>query len=203
VTYAGFLLFSLCFLDALTPLDTRILSPLFVFGIPFVVSLIWRGRPPLWQSIMSAAAIVACSRGGAAFTLARQRHDLGYGYTGRAWRASPTLAWIDALAGDVRIYSNSPELIAFHNRRRARPLPIRFSPTSLQPNAELDRDVASLRTDLQRGATVIYFTRNPSAYLLSDTDLEWRYHIPALLRMPDGAIYGYRVEDLNAMITNK
>jgi hypothetical protein len=35
VTYCGFLLFSVMFIDALTPLDGRILSPLLVFGIPF------------------------------------------------------------------------------------------------------------------------------------------------------------------------
>jgi hypothetical protein len=224
MTYCGFLLFALCFLDALTPLDARILSPLFVFGMPLIVSLVWRVRTPfnsgnslaihdtldsetdaapvgtsksavrqahLWQGIVSAVVVAACSRGGAAFTLARQRHDLGYGYTSRAWRTSPTLAWIDALPRNVSIYSNSPELIAFHNRRAARPLPTRYSPTSLLPNADLDRDVAVLQTDLHRGAIVIYFTRNPRSYLLSATDLEQRYQLPARLRLPDGTVYGY------------
>ena len=105
---------------------------------------------------------------------------------------SRTLAWIDTLTRNVPIYSNSPELIAFHNRRDARPLPTKFSPTSLLANGDLDRDVALLRNELRRGAIVIYFTRNPRSYLLSDTDLEQRFHIPALRRLTDGAIYGYR-----------
>jgi hypothetical protein len=206
--YCGAVLLSLSLFDALTPLDARILSPALVFGGLLLVRTIWTiapngdtngpasaeqdragSRPPIRRIAASVALVAAYSRGGAALTLARRLHDSGYGYTSRAWRGSPTLAWAAAAPRGAVLYSNSPELIAFCTDRQALPLPTLYSPTTLLPNRDLPRDVVALREALRRGAIVVYFPDNPRSYLLSSADIERTCACAPALRFADGIVY--------------
>ena len=203
-TYCAFVFLSICLLDALTPLDGRILSPALLAAGLLALQWIWShsrrdgkdsgngasGVRP-WQWLVAGGLIVACGRGGSALSLARQRHDTGYGYTSRAWRSSPTLAWIESLPRGITIYSNAPDLIAFRCNRVTLPLPTKFSPTSLQPNAHLENEIDALNADLRNGALVVTFPGSPRSYLLSEHDLERACHVPQLFRFADGTVYGF------------
>ncbi len=246
VTYCSLVYFSLCFLDALTPLDGRIMSPVLICGGLYCLGSIWSsqsgagsapgqiaagaaqepsqsapaaeqsasrsarrppesapaaqpkqgsaeiasGPPRWWQWIATAALVLAAGRAATVLTVARQQHDAGYGYTSRAWRNSPTLAWIDSLPPGQVIYSNVPELIAFRNRRTAHLLPPRYNPTSRVPSARLADDIAALQAALRQGAVVVYFPSHAYPFLLSAADLERTWRIPVLLRLRDGVVYG-------------
>lgn len=210
ISYSGFVIASITFLDALTPVDVRMLSPAFVFAGIYVVGLIWSDRKASCRRMdgpdaavmasrrllgrriaLSAALLIGGSRFGAIVPFARLRHDSGYGFTGRAWRSSPTLAWIEAQPANCVLYSNTPELVAFRTRRTVIGLPARYSPTSFVPNPNLNREATALQKAVREGALVAFLPGEPHAYLLSADDLERSYHLPVLLRLPDGVIYGY------------
>ena len=195
-SYCTLVFVSMCFLDALTPLDARILSPVLIFGGLYLCAVIrplfaTRSRLLWRRAVLGVAAAAACVRSGAVVQLAKQGYDDGYGYSGRAWAGSPTLAWIDRLPSDTVLISNSPELIAYRTPRIARPLPRKYEPMSRIPNAALEEDTRELVRAVKRGALVVFFPANPHPYLLSSDDMEHKYGLPVRKRLPDAIIYGY------------
>ena len=164
-SYAAFLAFSISFFDANTPLDNRILSPVYVAGI--VLSLwLFQG---LCLALSARRALVAAAVAGlVAFMgaivvqgtrLVAASHAGGWGLSATSWQASPTLDRVRRLPETVLIYSNVPELIYLHTGRTATAIPRPLSAMNRQPNPDFGPQMGALEHTLtSEPSVVVYFT---------------------------------------------
>jgi len=201
ITYLLFLFVSISFIDAQTPLEGRILSPVYACGIILVVSvayktsqlrqrttIVWRGA----FLILSFVLIYLKATDANAFIA--YRHDNATGYTERMWVDSESIKYIKSLPETKTIYSNGVDAIQFLTRRAALRIPAKIDPGSGLQNPNFERDVEAMRNDLMdERAVIVYMDRITWRwYLPSKEELENVYHIPILARFYDGVVYGIR-----------
>lgn len=195
--YLAFLLYSISFVAANTPLDERILSPLFLFGSLLAISIAERATRLKYGPVLrwGLAGLFLLVVMGNSITLARTAGDFhknGAGILNRVRMDPETTQYINALPRERVIYSNGPDLITFLTGRPAVMLPRKISAASTLPNPDFGRELESLQTDLaQNKAVVIYLDRVTwRAYLPSRDELENSYHLPVLRLLQDGVVYG-------------
>ncbi len=197
-TYLGFLLFSISFIDFLTPLDYRILMPaimmLFLLVMLFIHEKIAQ-QPPSTRGKLGLAVVfvvfgVFYAQG--TYATIRRLHDHGVLYSGREWQESALLQEIAHLPPDTIIYTNAPDITRFVIGRTPDALPSKFNPNSLIPSATYPDEMATMRTAIvQRGAMIAYF---PSLVLSRDympTPEELQEEIPLVpvVTVADGVLY--------------
>jgi len=198
VSYAGFVVFSVSWLDASVPLDNRILSPLYVCGLVLAFWLLhsmllavepWRGaRLALVGLCLTMAGFLAGE--GVGWTAARARD--GAGYTSRAWRESETIRGVGRLPAQAVIYTNDPSALYFLARRSALRLPARTDPMSVRPNGRYEEQLSSAARDLAESrGYVVYLDRSKSAFghLPEEEELRRALGLRLLAECRDGAIY--------------
>jgi 4-amino-4-deoxy-L-arabinose transferase-like glycosyltransferase len=162
-TYVASLLFSISFLDALTRVDYRILTPLYPFTVLLAVSLVWnlskeRGGRLLRQVFLAASFFLIATQADRAIAHVSTTHRFGRGYTNETWRNSEGIRFAESLAERKIIYSNAPEAILFLAGREARMLPRPVSPNTLAPNRRLREELDKIRAETESGeAAVLYF----------------------------------------------
>jgi hypothetical protein len=160
--YAAFLAVSLSFFDAATPLDDRILLPVFVAGL--VVSLNLCGdaiasrRPLAVAAACGAILIVTVGQVAGGASAAAAGYERGLGFSSTKWQRSPTLAQVSALVPGALVYSNVPEAIYLRTGSDARPLPRRTIQVVKRPNEGFERELAEVSSTLrERCGVVVYF----------------------------------------------
>lgn len=143
VIYLSVLAASISLVDFATPLDYRILAPVF---IPLLIALTAAvaaelGRASLTPAMAGAlalllAAVLMCH---AAAALAWIRvSGTGYwaGYAGREWQQAGTMAWLNSQPQSAHIYTNGTEPIYLHTGRVASRLPVKSDEAaSLHPGS--------------------------------------------------------------------
>ena len=196
ISYLTFLVISISFLDAYTPLDNRILLPVFTSFLMVTVlvaaTVLPRQRQPAIRLTVFFFMALSLSLNSFYVVQEAQRiHREGLGYTSLAWRNSETITAVGNLDSDIRIYSNGPDVLRFWTGKDAQILPYRVFPTTLRPNEEYTAQ--SLEVCLavaNAGVYVVYFDKIDRRYLLTQKDLtsvcgEMRHQ-----KLEDGIIYG-------------
>ncbi len=199
VEYIVFLFLSISFVDAYTHLDSRILSPVYVFSIILVISVASsvihsRYRHRMWWGFVACFLVLICVHAvGARGSIAQFREN-GIGFTSRVWRSSESIEYSKSLPNGLAIYSNGSDLIYFLTGKRAVSIPLRVSPSTLLPNPDFEREIDAIRTKvLENKAVIVYFNNiNWRWSLPSREELEDNFLFPILHRLEDGVIYGIR-----------
>jgi hypothetical protein len=160
--YAAFLVLSLSFFDANTPLDDRILLPAFVaalvVGLDLCGEAVASRRRAAVVIVLGALLVVTTGQLVASARMAARGFDRGWGFSSRAWQESPTLARVGALPAGTVAYSNAPEIVYLHTGQAPRALPRRTRLVTRQPNEAFDRELAEVGRDLrERCGVVAYF----------------------------------------------
>jgi len=136
IIYIIFLFISLSLFDASTPINSRILSPVFVVGIILSILLIWRGLQKLESLALSLPIIIIVLAIGLVvynnFNLERMvvwkhRHR-GIGFTGHDWQTSETIEVIEGLKPEGVIYTNESFPVFFLTGRLTLPVPLKYDP---------------------------------------------------------------------------
>jgi hypothetical protein len=199
VIYIVFLVISISFFDAHTPLDDRILLPailaLTIAGITLVWSLsealtrrwIWHGFVVLALFSVSINAIPAIAR-------SVDIHKNGSGYTSRYWNQSEIIAYL-ADFPDVRtIYSNGPDVIDFLTGKKAVMIPAKVSAGTRKVNEDYEEKLNQMISECREGKALIVYFKGITWrwYLPSIEEVESTGNVPVLSRMQDGVICGTR-----------
>lgn len=195
--YGLFLLIAISLFDAATPLDDRILSPLFAWALIAVACAAHRvvtgPRRPFWTRalVLTGGMWLATAQLLRVVPWAIAAHGNGQGYTSTAWQQSPIIAQVRALPVPTRIFSNGDDAIYLLTGRLAERIPERISPTTTQANEHYESDLARWRSRLvESHGVVVYFTRiDWRSNLVSATDLRERLTLHALYDSADGTIY--------------
>jgi 4-amino-4-deoxy-L-arabinose transferase-like glycosyltransferase len=207
LVYPLFLAASLTFVDASTPLDDRILSPLLVSLLALAVLAfgeVWRnGRGPRWLRAVIGVAVA----GFLALTLyrgygavLRLRED-GQGYAARAWRESELMHWVRQLPGEVSIYSNELDAVYLQTGRQAFQVPIRWDPVREAPRDDYPEQLAAMRRRVQEeGAVLVLFATISGQQAFLPTEAELTDGLAEVFRSSDGAAYAGPPMELQGLI---
>lgn len=195
--YGAFLALSISLMDASTPLDDRIMSPVFV---PLLVIACWVlhmcisriGEGPVRKAAaaaLCAVALVAFVPRGTAWAVGRREHVPGY--LGRTWTESEVLDRLRALPEAAPLYTNDPRPIHLHLNRPARKVPVQYSPTALAANDEFLAELTRVRADLGTEGLLVYFDRSKDVFdsLPAEETLVQELGLERVADCADGAIY--------------
>ncbi|MEP6388859.1 MAG: hypothetical protein ABJ056_02950 [Halioglobus sp.] len=180
IFYIIFLFFSISFFDFYTPIDNRILAPIYPLILAaFAYSIRLRPRQ-LHNSLglASFALLLITSLLGAASVLSTTSglSQTGSGYLSKDFRGQDILPKL-ARTKSQKIYSNSPETIDFYLDRTAKSLPATFNPVSNQTNTDWQASYQQLFSEVREGeAILVYFN-----------GFSWRGYFPPLSYLEDEA----------------
>ncbi|MED5261924.1 MAG: glycosyltransferase family 39 protein [Myxococcota bacterium] len=193
--YFVFLLFSITFIDFYTPLNYRILAPVFVcvvfFSLPVLENASQRTQTQKW--VLALLVLVGFSYLVSFAQRSEEYFRQGNHYTSEAWIESPTLSWVQNFPLEGQVYTNGPDPIRLHHRRYNGlfMLPARVEVTSQQVNPEFSRDMEELHLKLRNGrAVVVYFDTIERRSLPSANDLLSRFSDIPSRRFEDGLVIG-------------
>jgi 4-amino-4-deoxy-L-arabinose transferase-like glycosyltransferase len=187
-SYLAFLIFSISFVSATTPIDNRILAPIYVALVATLVA-ISLARLPDVASILSfclLAIVIGLHLNRATAWLA-ESHSSGPGrlYASQEWRGSPVIQYVRSLPDDATIFSNGPDAIYLLANRISKDIP--RTPMT-------DADIAELNAGLHEGnAHLVYFAlitwRDDFPRL---EELKRRLNLRVDLDATDGQVLGVR-----------
>ena len=197
--YVLFLFLSISFVDASTPADARILSPVFILLLLAVISLVWSGSGALrsWKvrlgfglllpMLFASNALRAVSL---AVEIRREGNDASY--AGLSGRDSECLAVLKSLPDSVRVYTNGfATLRLLTHRETVFMVPRKTDPYTLQPNRSFKEEVEAMRRDCRDNrAVLVYLTAVHRPHLLTQVEAESFCSLPVLRRLTDATVYG-------------
>jgi len=171
-SYTAFLLFSISFFDANTPLDDRILSPIFVALIillPYFVYLLLQQTNKIFT--VKVSVIIVTLFFSAAYLLNgisifKESFNQGLGFSSLDWKDSEFVDQINRLHADTTVYSNAPYAVYILSGKSALSLPKQFLSMNQQLNEEYETSMAEIGSVIhQSGGAIVFFdlfSRNPS-----------------------------------------
>jgi hypothetical protein len=196
VVYGLFLLASVSLVDANTPFDERLLSPLFVAILVISVFALatvqgaGRGARLVRAAIVIAGALFSLLSLKASSTAALEAYRNGIGFNQLEWRGSPTLAHLSELPEVTRIYANAPEAVYLLTGRSALQIPKRANLVTRQSNERFQDEVMEMGAALaEEGGVIVYLRRVQSASLPTEQELRDLLSLEPLYHGDDGAIY--------------
>ena len=193
--YGLFLLVTLTFADANTPLDERILAPLLVSGYLGLVYAIRRSLRLFPRPLPAIIAFMTLSLGlwGLGnnalqdYRQVAQAHANGIGFNSPVWQNSASIKALATLPANQAIVSNSPEMVYLLTSRAAAPLPRRRALTSGKPNPNFESEILQLKDQLsQQKVVVMYFKNISSQNTLDITALQAWLEPQTVIEQTDG-----------------
>jgi hypothetical protein len=202
IIYPIFLIFSISFFDAYTPLDERIFSPEF---IPALILAIWiinaavqslKKPRPLNLSIRAVLIAIALyiSFGWImeAIAFSNMNHITGFDVNGAARDSRIALA-LKFMAPDTLIYSNAPDIIYPLTKMHSWWFPWKGSLSSTLQNADYLNNMKQMGDQLrQAGGVLVFFYTVERPYLPTEDELNQMLPLKIIFKNDDGVIYGVK-----------
>jgi len=186
--YIAFIVFSISFFDAHTPLDQRILYPAYVFffiGIVLMYHRIVQTFPQLWVRIALPAAVLffCIQQFPAQQYFLTKAIENGLGYASKQWVQSDTLHWLRKMPLATVIYTNGPDPITIFTGRASTMLPNHTNPGTRRKNEKFDAEFKQMQEVLcNEHGVIVYFQ-----------SVNWRWYLPTLHdlseKLPLGLVY--------------
>ncbi len=193
--YVAFLLISISFVDANTPLDNRILSPVCGFALVIITQLLagFFNTPKMrswWFLPVTIFILILGVYSSRSFSQISSAREHGLGYSTPVWQNSELINQLKTISPETAIYSNVPEAIVLFARHPAARLPRIFNLSAQQINPEYSAEMEQLGEMMANGqAVIVYFDyperqTNPGLKDIQEI-LDLQLHI----RAADGEIY--------------
>ena len=199
VCYFVLLFISISFLDAKTTLDWRLLSPGFVLLTVAAFSAVWTisqslKKPLVWWCFLVLIALFISMKIPDSVQSVAAFRTTGLGYTSKDWRHSQTVAFVQSLGGDQKIYSDGADVIGFLTEKDVPYFPEKYDPYTKSVNPLYDKEIADMCADTRASkALVVYIYSIPlRAYLPTKIELESACQLPVLQSFADGMVYGVK-----------
>ncbi len=176
----GIYLFSLfvsrSFFDSSTRWEQRILSPLYIVSALLALIVIWNGLQLErfhWRKIPAAVFLLLILGGylPASVGFLNQNRLEGVGFTGPAWRNSPTMQVLKRFPPDSIFYSNNSTAIYFVLGVAANGIPERYDGVKAQIRPDYAENLAKMRQGLEEPNTALVIF-NPYRDVLENPPLE-------------------------------
>jgi hypothetical protein len=160
VWYSGMLVLTLFAVDATTPIDQRILSPVYVSIIILAVLSLasWDGWARVGWARLAVPALVGAiiiSYGARSAFVLRALQAGQRGFTNPGWVSMGTLDAIRDLPSDILIYTNNLEALEFFYGRGGTIIPFSVDAVTRLPVAPYESWLGQMRERLRAGAAVL------------------------------------------------
>ena len=195
LVYPLFLITSLSLVDANTPLDQRILSPLFIFALfPAIFGL------GAWQRILAnrrfarllpvaCVAVFALSHGAWSYSLAAKSAREGIGFNGLRWRDAGLIQVLREIPAGQPVYSNSPDAVFFLTGREAKRLPTAFHAMTQAANPHYRAEMSRVGQELAAGGGLVYLDLGGASARLRVETLVRELHLVPRWNFAAGTLY--------------
>jgi hypothetical protein len=198
LTYLAFLVVSISFFDAVTPLDHRILSPVFVSGALLVLCTAHRllrigpGTRAVRGIFAAACVLFAAAQSVRGTQMLVGVHGAGKGFTGSRWRQSPMILRVRGLPETTPVYTNAPSALYFMTGRPVRAIPLKADGTSTVLNADYPSQITAMGEDIRAGGAVVVYLGGlaQSWYVPSESELRKELSLRVLVSGEEGIVYG-------------
>jgi hypothetical protein len=198
LVYLAFLVVSISVLDAATPLDDRILSPIFPVGIILGLVLIagaWKSlRWPAWgkAAIVVGAAVFSGLTLIRGVKLIQDMHLDGQGFANSHWRNSELIAWLNDQPDGTTFYSNELDAIYLLTGHPVYQIPIQWDPVRQQPRQDYQEQLGAMRSRLEsESGYLIVLETLPSQQAFFPSEAELSQGLESILQTPLGTVYSY------------
>ncbi len=193
IIYPVFLAASISFLDANTPLDDRILSPMLIVGIVLAAYAVDRGLSTLNSAAATTAVALAVTAVafGAAFNsgkLLSESYRGGLGFSNITWRQSALWAEIEQFPASAPIYSNIPEAVYIYTGRAALHLPKTELKTQKTRNKNYRAEMRQMQETLAAEHGLLVYFNRLSGRTANQADIN-TLPLTEVFRANDGVIY--------------
>lgn len=155
--YVVFIIISISFFDAQTPMDNRILSPIFPILLliisPFIENLKGKRNLNIVITVFLIPMLIT------SVIWWSDIYKNGQGFTAAFWKNSSTLKAV-AHFSDKKIITNSTEIINLYYpnlKGEKQSLPIRFNTASNEPEPEYAQNLSELKNSLEENKSVIIY----------------------------------------------
>ncbi|GIV66500.1 MAG: hypothetical protein AB1457_02775 [Chloroflexota bacterium] len=199
VLYPIFLVISITFFDANTPLDDRILSPLFLSFWLLLATGIgqWLRNSSIKREYQIASVILVISLF-CGISIARNikifqnYHSNGIGFSHLQWRDSELIKQIKQLPPQTTIFTNSPEAIYLLTGRPSIPLPRKIDLTRQMENFNFQEDMNQLNSKiLKENVVMAYFYKIQSKAIPTETEINHLLSVQVKrMDLSDGILIG-------------
>jgi hypothetical protein len=198
LAFAALLVVSISLFDYHTPVDRRILSPVYAAWLIVAGCVLADANRRSNSTRITAwtiALMLALWSIGRGARLAHEEFRDGAGFAHRQWRESETLAALAAkVPRDTWVYTNAPgAMYLLTGRPSIIALPSKFSASSMRENPKYPGQLRRMREDVASGrAVVVYlrrYARGRQRYNPTEQELAGPIGLTVLARGGDGAIY--------------
>jgi hypothetical protein len=192
VSYFGVVCLAISVIDFSTPLDFRILAPVYPLLVLLAANaaVVWSRRIRFSRPVFVACAIAFVAISAAkTFSLLAETHQNGCDFNGRAWRESTLVAALRRLPPSVPVVTNGDDAYALNVGRLAVALPMAVDTVSAKPLADYTPRMQELEGLFRRGAVLAEFSAlSYRTYLPDETYLKARFDLCRTATFPDGAL---------------
>ncbi|MBW6473971.1 MAG: glycosyltransferase family 39 protein [Anaerolineaceae bacterium] len=195
VTYIGLLFVSISTFDAATPVDWRLLSPIFILGLILFILIaravsIRLDNKIVFIAFLAILSLSLITKLPDAIAKTINIRNSGRGYTSNIWQNSDILKYIRTLPSEIEIFTNGSDVINFYYEKQTSSLPKKFnSNTSLQ-NANFEIEIGEMCNEVKEGkAIIVYFSNINRKYLPTTSEVEKTCELLPVKKFTDGVIY--------------
>jgi hypothetical protein len=190
IVYIGLILVTVLFLDRLTPLNDRILSPIFLLAFILLlaaVSLFLSARKkPTIRVVLIGFFLLFLYRG---IQTIRSQREFGLGLSTPHWHKSQALEYLRSLP-PVPIYTNDIPAIYFHADRMAHFIPVKLNPAEGTMRQDYPGELQTMRQTLGDGnGILILFGTDPEARLHSADLSDLLVGLEEVTRFDDAIVF--------------
>lgn len=177
LVYIVFLLISISFFDAHTPLNDRILFPVYqmvLMGFIMLLAIFFQAE----GSIKYAGFLILLLMVGLAIGQEQKRVGFiqnininGIGFASRMWTESDVLHWLNQNNAKQPIYTNGPDAIGLYTDQKSIMLPRITNPIDRKPNENFEQEIGRMVDDLNNG---------DGGIIIVFYNIKWRWYLPSL-----------------------
>lgn len=169
VSYLAVVLATILFLDGTTPLDDRILLPLFapllLLSIAALPAVSVRPLRMFCVPVAAGLGLLLLTNVARSAVYLRNSAASGRGYSAAEWRSSSIIRQLKSIPQEVPVYGTLPSSIRFLTNLPARQLPNIYNPRNRRRNPDYSREISALAdASKSTGIVVVYFRGNRDWY---------------------------------------
>lgn len=155
--YIIFILISISFFDAYTPIDERIFLPCYIALWAAIFYLLGTNFKPVFLITLALVSTIGASNMLNTSKLISNSIQNGIGYFTRGNNELPILDSVQKYAGSRKVYSNAPDFLFLHRDINAIQLPRVYSPVSLKSDPEFQQKLEAISNEVQSGDAIIVY----------------------------------------------
>jgi len=196
-SYLLVLMLTIAFIDAGTPLDDRLLFPVFIMLTISVFATVdqyteIKNKRATWWIFLACVVFSIRVNLNPLIETVTKLHTSGKGFNSVAWNESPTLAALRTYPADTLVFSNGDDVIRYKTGNSATALPAKYSAMTTEPNENYPEEMNKMCADLENGKTLFVFLNEIDRdYYASQDEVLDACNVPLIYKLRDGMIYGY------------